>query len=154
MCEVIANNIYTILFKLQAKNCPLYHVMSRGSCQISPSNPLAHSLQGSWRMYHYPCRSEVGYSTTTQSRQCNLDISSAERISRTRRACVCQSESANSSTAHVLVDLCMMLLLCVCGRVCVEAWWLSERLRPWQRLINSGGHWGCQLSHPPLPQSL
>lgn len=76
----------------------------------------------------------------------------AECMRRTRcaRACVCEGEqetdSANSFTSRMLLDLCMMLFLSVC--LCAKAECLSERLPPWWRLMNSGGHGGRRLSHP------
>lgn len=108
-------------------------------------------------MCHYACRSEVSYSTTTQSRRCN------GRHETTRFGWESKSQS-DSVPTHWLHTRCLMnlpvrLCLCVCVSLslcvclCAYAGDSVKRLCAWRRLINSGGHGGRQLSHR-LPSPL
>ena len=80
-CVRLLRATSTHCLNCRAENCPLYHIMSHGSCQISPSNPLARSLPDREECFSI----HVGVKLAT-ARLCKM------RVSKTRCVCVCVSE--------------------------------------------------------------
>lgn len=130
--------------------------MSSGSCQISRSNPVARILPD--REERFIIHVGVKSATARPSKADNV-IWTSHLLSafQEQGVYVCVKARVPTHSLHtcclIYVWRCCCVFVCVDG-LCVEARWLSEGLRLWQRLINSGGQWGCQLPHSlPSPQS-